>query len=310
MMATKNGLSYIPNQPYNHNEAYHPHSTVLEPADFDSESGNLKLTCRPFCLPSDTCGDHDFLRAISLTLLAPTAYATNKCAWKYNERHSAQSILPFLYLGPASVARDSAYIKDKNITMAIVVRSAQSARTQPKWLDPSRFQSCANIQTATFDIDGPYDLIRRIKPMLKTMTDHLQSLTTASQLNTVNDVGGRILVFCENGNDRSPVLVAAYIMLVYGISWHESLNFIHAFRFSVSLNGGLNDMLRTWQGILQAESDTATFPSKNGTSTSTCNAPRKVKRSIEDAYDSDETMTEDIEVATRPGVEPFADVRR
>lgn len=141
--------------------------------------------------------------------------------------------------------------------------------------------------------------------MLKLMTDHLQGHTTASQINDMMDVGGRILIFCESGNDRSPVLIAAYLMLVYGLAWHESLNFIHGFRFSVSLNGSMNDMLKTWEGIVGAERDTA--EAIRFDAASTAGVTRKVKRTLDDAYDSDETMTDEFEVTTRPGVSPFVD---
>lgn len=298
------GINYSANQPYNQSEEYQPHSTILEPAIYDDKDGALKFTTRPFQLQSNTYGSPAFLRAVSQIPMNEIAYAKNKYAWKYDSRHQAQAVLPFLYLGPSSVARDPTFINNNNITMVIVVRSAQSAKTQPRWLDPSRFQSCANIQTATFDVDGPYDLISRIKPMLKTITDHLESHTTKA-INSLDDIGGRILIFCENGNDRSPVLVAAYLMLVFGMTWHESLNFIHAFRFSAAVNGAMNDMLKTWEGILRAENDTAALFNGYNHSNGIAEPPRKTKRSIDDAYDSDETMTEEVEVETRPGIAPF-----
>lgn len=306
-MASSPG-TYLANQPYNQADVYQPHPTILEPADFDSENGMLKLSYRPFQLSATTYGNPALLRAISLTRLTPIAYAASKYSWKYDSRHKAQSILPFLYLGPAPIARDAAYIRDNRITMVIAVRSAQSARAQPKWLDPSRFASCIDIKTATFDVDGPYDLITRIKPILKLMTDHLESNTSTNSINTLNDIGGRILVFCESGNDRSPVLVAAYLMLVFGITWHESLNLIHAFRFSVSLNGSMNDMLKTLEEMLRAESDTAAVYMEMQTSQVISVEKRKPKRTLDDAYDSDETMTDENEVATRPGIAPFIDV--
>lgn len=305
-MEVQQGTTYMANQPYNQSEEYHPHSTILEPAVFDDKSGALNVSTRPFQLNSTTYGNPAFLGAISRIPMSAIAYGKNKYSWKYDQRHKAQAILPFLYLGPSSMARDAAYIRDNNITMVIVVRSAHSARTQPRWLDPSRFQSCVDIQTATFDIDGPYDLITRIKPMMKTMTDHLESRTTTG-IGTFEDIGGKVLVFCENGNDRSPVLVAAYLMLIFGMSWHESLNFIHAFRFSAAVNGAMNDMLITWEGILRAESDTAAFFNSynNEQNNGGTVAARRAKRSIDAAYDSDETMTEEVEVETRPGIAPF-----
>lgn len=303
--------NYVANQPYNQEAEYQPHTTILEPAEFDSTNGVLQLTYRPFQLNSNTYGNPGLLKAISAVSLTPIGYAANKYGWKYDSRRKAQAILPFLHLGPTPVARDPAYISENNISLVIAVRSARAATSQPKLLDPARFPSCDNVQTATFDVDSPYDVITRIKPILKLMTDHLESRTADTAINSLDDIGGKILVFCETGNDRSPVLVAAYLMLVYGIAWHESLNLIHAYRFSVSLSGSMNEMLKTLDGTFRAEADTAAvFNSVSGQQASLrggAEGRRPFKRTIDDAYDSDETMTDDHEVATRPGIAPFID---
>ena len=304
-------MTYTANQPYNQDSAYQPHAPILEPAEYSNQDGALQLTYRPFQLNSTTYGNPALLRAMAAVPLAAVGYAANKYSWKYDSRHQAQAILPFLHLGPASVARDTTYMTQNNISMVIAVRSAQSARSQPKWLDPSRFASCANVQTATFDVDSPFDVIQRIKPILKMMTDHLEARTTDRPISSLEDIGGNILVFCESGNDRSPVLVAAYLMLVYGVTWHESLNLIHAYRFSVSLGGNMNEMLKTLEGVFKAEADTAAFfngiqnqhEAQNGGSGNR----RASKRTIEDAYDSDETMMDENEVMVRPGIAPFVD---
>lgn len=304
-------MSYSANQPYNQNVAYQPHPTILEPAEYNTENGVLQLTYRPFQMNSTTYGNPALLRAMSAVALAPIAYAANKYSWKYDSRHKAQAVLPFLHLGPAPIARDATYITQNGISMVIAVRSAQSAIAQPKWLDPSRFPSCANLQTATFDVDGPFDVIQRIKPMLKTMTDHLEARTVDRTISSLTDVGGKILVFCESGNDRSPVLVVAYLMLVYGIAWHESLNLIHAYRFSVSLSGNMNEMLKTLEGMFRAEADTAAvfngIQNQHQAQVGGFDRRRGSKRTIDDAYDTDETMTEENETSDRPGTAPFID---
>ena len=303
-------ITYTANQPYNQNPAYQLHATILEPAEYDSDDGSLKLTYRPFQLNSTIYGNPALLRELSAFRYRKVTHQTNKYIWKYEFRHKAQAILPYLHLGPAAVARDVVYITQNNISMVIAVRSAQSARTHPKLLDPSRFSSCANLQTATFDVDSPFHVIQGIQPMIKTMTDHLDAHTTIRPLTSLEDVGGRILVICESGNDRSPVLVAAYLMLLYGIAWHESLNLIHAYRFSVSLSGNMNHMLKTLDGMFRAEADTAVFntiANRHQAKEEGGEGRRVSKRTIDDTCDSDETMTDEQEVSTRPGIAPFAD---
>lgn len=304
-------MSYSPNQPYNQDIAYQLHPTILEPAEYNTENGALQLTYRPFHLNSTTYGNPALLRAMSAVPLAPIAYAANKYSWKYDSRHKAQAVLPFLHLAPAPIARDATYITQNGISMVIAVRSAQMARAQPKWLDPSRLSSCANLQTATFDVDSPFDVIQRIKPVLKMMTDHLEARTADRSIQSLTDIGGKILVFCESGNDRSPILVAAYLMLVYGLAWHESLNLIHAYRFSVSLSGNMNEMLKTLEGMFRAEADTAAvfngIRNQHQTQIGESDHRRGSKRTIDDAYDTDETMTEENDVSIRTGTAPFVD---
>lgn len=302
---------YAANQPYTHRGAFQIPNTVLEPADINADNGILRLNRRPFNLTTLSYGNPGLLQAIATAPIKPASYAANKYNWSYQSRHSAQPVLPFLYLGPASVARDGDYVTKTGITMVISVRNASSARTQPRWLDPSLFAACSGLQTATFDVDNPYEFITRIRPIIKFMTDHLDA-QTHGPIRGLEDVGGAILVICESGNERSPALVAAYLMLLYGISWHESLNLIHTHRFSVCLSSGMNDMLKTWQGILQAESDVARRIDL--TSGDLADGPRytrqskkAMKRSIDDAYDSEDTIIDD-EVTVRPGIAPFMDI--
>lgn len=305
------GGSYEANQPYNHDAAFQTPNTILEPAEVDSENGTLLLNYRPFNLNVSTYGDAALLRAIAAIPIQQASYAANKYNWTYKSRHSAQPILPFLYLGPASVARDATFISNIGITMVISVRSASSTKTQPKWLDPSRFPACAGLQTATFDVDNPFDVITRIRPIIESLTNHLAARTESRSFSRIEDVRGKILVICESGNERSPALVAAYLMLLYGITWHQSLNLIHTHRFSVCLNSGMNEMLKTWQDVLQAEFDVAPVIQSSvslSNNLKTVALPKRAtKRSIDDAYDPDDTMTDEHETAIRPGIAPFMD---
>lgn len=303
----------MPNLPYNQDQNYQPQPVLLEPAIVDHATGVLKLDLRSFNLDIPTYGNPQFLHSMASHFLAPALYAARKSDWDYNLRHNAQPILPFLFLGPAPVARDATFITSNGITMAIAVRSAQSAAKLPKLLNPSRFPSCADIETATFDVDTPYDVITRIKPIIKAMADHIEARNQGQTLSNINDIQGRILVFCESGNDRSPVLVAGFLMIIYGLPWQQALNFIHAHRFSVCLTTGMNEMLQTLEGMLKAEFDTVP-PLVISNESGTLQVPHAVqvhrrvsKRSIDDAYDSDASMPDLPEVGIRVGIAPFID---
>ena len=47
----------------------------------------------------------------------------NMIEWKYEQRHQAQQILPFLFLGPVAAARDVAFLQRSGITMVLAVRN-------------------------------------------------------------------------------------------------------------------------------------------------------------------------------------------
>lgn len=280
--------------------------TILAPADEDYEHGQLKLSVRPFNLTTSEYGNPIFLRDLASYPLRPVSYAGRHANWTYTDRNKAQDILPFLCLGPASIAKDKDYIERHGITMIIAVRSAAAVQKLPRLLDPTRFASCQGIQTATFDVDNPFAMINGIRPVLRLMTEHLEQCNNGLVPGSNGQVGGKILVFCETGNDRSPVLVAAYLMLLYGISWSDSLNFIHAYRFSVGLSTAMNEMLSNLEMVFKAQwdvsSSAAAWPEQqlgreNGTA----------KRNIDDAYDSDDVFMSEPTAETRPGIAPFQD---
>lgn len=304
---TSNG-GYAPNHPYDQVLSHQVPATVLVPAEENYENDQLRLNIRPFNLTTLEYGDPVFLHHLASRPLNPASYTGRHAEWKYTDRNKAQGILPFLHLGPASIAKDRDYIVDNGITMVIAVRSAVAARKLPRLLNPARFMSCQGIETATFDVDSPFEMINRIRPVIRMMTAHLEQQNQGLVPESIDQVKGRILVFCETGNDRSPVLVAAYLMLLYGISWSDSLNLIHIHRFSVGLSSGLNEMLSNLEMVMKAQWDvSSSAAARTGEQLERCG--RTAKRTIDDAYDSDDVTMEEVMPETRPGVAPFHDAK-
>ena len=50
-------------------------------------------------------------------------FHNNMIEWQYEQRHQAQQILPFLYLGPVAAARDVDFLQRSGITMVLAVRN-------------------------------------------------------------------------------------------------------------------------------------------------------------------------------------------
>ena len=50
-------------------------------------------------------------------------FHNNMIEWQYEQRHQAQRILSFLYLGPVAAARDATFLQRSGITMVVAVRN-------------------------------------------------------------------------------------------------------------------------------------------------------------------------------------------
>lgn len=288
--------SYVANQPYNQTPEYQPPITVLDAAEYDRQKGQMCLHPRPFNLTISDYGCPQFLHKLATCPLLIPSCDQRHNVWQYNDRQHAQFILPFVMLGPAAVARDRNFIRENQLTMVISVRNAVVASRSPKLLDPARFDSCQGLETATFDIGSPFDFIQRVRPVIKLMVTHLNKYNQSVDLVRPEQVRGRILVCCETGNERSPVLVAAFLMLVYGLPWHESLNLIHAHRYSLAVSTQMNDMLINLGMIFSAQADLNASSQLSG----------RAKRSIDDMYDTEEDILVP-EPEIRPGMAPFQD---
>jgi serine/threonine/tyrosine-interacting protein len=134
----------------------------------------------------------------------------------------------------------------------------------------------------------------------------------------VNDVGGKVLIFCESGNNRSPVLVAAYLMIIYGVSAFSAIHVIQSQRFCITMSDDLKNVLLDLQHILEAQ---RTVSATNASSADTLGLPGQgshssmcTKRNLDDMDTSDEEMEadspEDEACSIREGVAPFADSTR
>lgn len=228
-------------------------------------------------------------------------------SWEYNMRRTAQPILPFLLLGPSTVARDINYVRDNGITMMISVRSAVAARAAPKYMDASTFASAAGLSTITLDLDSPFDLITRLPQTIKAMNDHLEGTCSKGMLGEVKNVKGKILVFCESGNERSTALVAAYLMILFGVDVVGAMQIIQSQRFCIAPEDGMKNMLTTFEDVLKAKREV-----RMQVVGTTKESNKQLKRNIDMMYDDDDEMidgeainTADEDAGARKDWAPF-----
>jgi len=217
--------------------------------------------------------------------------------WKYEQRRQAQQILPFLWLGPVAAARDSSFLQKSNITMVIAVRNTLSAQAR---LLGSKAAEGLGIQSETVDVAGNPELIAAFPRAIEMINLHLskayqvdQSKSTIRNGTDASDVPGKVLVFCETGNERSAAVAVAYIMAMYSVKCVKAIQLAQAQRFAVSIDDSMKHLLQTYESMLKAKRDVLSagngaWPS-NPTPTRQDDANsephRNSKRTLDDVYD-------------------------
>jgi serine/threonine/tyrosine-interacting protein len=187
--------------------------------------------------------------------------------WKYEFRREAQQLLPHLYLGPLSAAKNSDFLTLAGITQLIAIRNART-----------RLGEAANVAGRKYialEVNTAQELIRHFNKAVDIIDTHyIEGLSQEEKAEVTlpldgrtlkekqarwmsnrrnNEVpGGRTLIFCESGNDRSAVVAAAYIMQHLGGNTVQSIQVIQGRRFCVCFNDELKWMLNHYEPIWRA----------------------------------------------------------
>ncbi|RFU35625.1 hypothetical protein B7463_g713, partial [Scytalidium lignicola] len=184
--------------------------------------------------------------------------------WKYEYRRQSQPILSFLELGPASAARDIEALKIKGVTMLLVIRNTKTA--QALLLSGEKIAQQLGIEAASVDVGGNPELIAAFPRAIDIINEHLISIyrqrmenaqETGIEIKDVTQLMGKVLVFCESGNERSAAVVAAYIMKMYDMTLVTAVQFIQSIRFCVAYDDALKHLLLAYQDVLQAQKSVA-----------------------------------------------------
>lgn len=210
-----------------------------------------------------------------------------KDTWQYEHRRRAQPILDFLYLGPLSVARDHEWMKQEGITMIYAVR--EGIMVGRRLLSIEKTATDLGLEVAYLDMDDRQVLIRSFPAAIELINAHLVRVNSSSIANGGGaGAGGKVLVVCETGNERSATLVAAYIMAMYGQQMVGAVQFVGQQRFCTNLNEVDKQLLLSYEQLLEATRMTAEARLlANATQKPGATASSK-KRGIEDFMDEDE----------------------
>ncbi|MCJ1425400.1 hypothetical protein MMC29_003299 [Sticta canariensis] len=277
-------------------------------------------------------GKTEFLRTVTYDNFV---VANSYIEWRYEERRTAQQVLPFLYLGPVSAARDSHFLQKSRITMVLAVRNTMSAQAK---LLGSKAAADLGIETRALDVAGNQELIAAFPKGIEMVNAHLSAMYqlqqskilegTTSMQTLSSSAPGKVLVYCESGNERSACFVAAYIMAMYSMRLLKTIQIVQAQRFCVSFDDPSKILLQTYDAILQARRDV--FQADGDLSTQVAagsvsnsgpdgrrqeagTALKRSKRTLDEAYEDDmdvdghERCQDGDGFETREGYAPFHD---
>lgn len=175
--------------------------------------------------------------------------------WQYEFRRRAQQILSFMYLGPSSSARDAEALSKAGITMLLVIRNTMTA--QASLLSGEKMARQLGIESAAVDVAGNQELIAAFPRAVDIINDHLirsyRRLAKPDDARAGRNAWGKVLIFCESGNERSAAVVAAYLMKTFALDIVKALQYIQAKRFCVAYDDGLKNLLQAYDDILGAQ---------------------------------------------------------
>lgn len=285
-----------------------------------------------FSVQNNGFGKAEFLKTVTYDNFIVT---NSYIEWRYEQRRAAQQVLPFMYLGPVSAARDIKFLQNAKITMVLAVRNTMSAQAK---LLGSKAATDLGIETQSLDVAGNQELIAAFPRGIEIVNAHLSATYQAEQRrllagdtssqNLFGSAPGKVLVYCESGNERSANFVAAYLMAMYSMRLLKAIQIVQSQRFCVAFDDPSKILLQTYEAILQARRDvfeadtppstlvTAASVSTSGPHIGSQSVSMKLKRSkrtLDEAYDDgmdvdgDEKCKDGDGSEAREGYAPFHD---
>ncbi|CZT10203.1 related to protein tyrosine phosphatase [Rhynchosporium graminicola] len=199
-------------------------------------------------------------RNILSVVTSGNSWVSRSTQWKYSWRRDAQSILTFLQLGPSVASRNLDALRRDGVTMLLVIRNTATAAA--RLLSGDKAAQALGIESAAIDVGSNNELIAAFPRATRIINNHLISKYRQHMAASGNAPHpcGKVLVFCESGNERSAAFVVAFIMNNYGLELVQAIQFVQSQRFCVAFDDDLKYMLDSYQGILQAQRSFADVP--------------------------------------------------
>jgi hypothetical protein len=194
---------------------------------------------------SDGEADLSFLKELDLSEVLRDGTIL---AWAYDRRREAQMVLPWLYLGPLNAAKDRDFLCREGITMTLAVRARETAMA-------GAIQTGRAVCHEVAAIEAPdiHALIQSFPRTTRMINQHIAKVREFTK-DTPEARIGRVLVFCETGNDRSAAVVAAYLMETFDDMDHiRAMQVCQSQRFCINFDDGIKNALQAYWDIIQAK---------------------------------------------------------
>jgi protein tyrosine phosphatase (PTP) superfamily phosphohydrolase (DUF442 family) len=187
-----------------------------------------------------------------LKIITNGYYAPRPTEWRYEWRRQAQRILSFLYLGPSSASKNVEFLKQEGITMLLCIRDSKSASAN--FLSGEKVAKQLGIEASHVDVTDNQDLTHRLRDAVLIINDHLISQFQKRRVSRrEEDSRGKVLVFCESGNERSATVAVAYLLAMFEVDLVGAIQYIQGQRFCVAFDDNLKNLLMSFQQMVEAE---------------------------------------------------------
>ncbi|PGH17585.1 hypothetical protein AJ80_04763 [Polytolypa hystricis UAMH7299] len=177
-------------------------------------------------------------------------------AWLYTMRRDAQAILPFLYLGPNTAARNTEFLRSEGITLMLGVRGTHSSH--PTIINSDKQAHELGIEADYVVVDESQDLASKLRSIICRINGHVCCCEKHQKGQKTPFAPGppkKVLVFCETGNERSGVVVVAYLMAIFNMSPEAAMVNVQGQRLCASLGGTFRHALASFADVINAARD-------------------------------------------------------
>ncbi|KAI5287012.1 hypothetical protein KEM54_006309 [Ascosphaera aggregata] len=235
---------YLSTQPYSHGTSSLP---IEQPNNYYGVCEIEPPTAHDY--PEGHFACPEFFKSIGKEWFYSSPFPPN--TWTYEMRRTAQPILPYLYLGPVSAAKDIEFLQKEGITLLLAVRSRRSVQSQ--LVSGDKAAAALGIQSKYIEVDNEQDLISSLQAIIQQINDHLCRCAFHRSRNNIEDEPyKKVLVFCDSGNNYSAGVVAAYLMAMFNFDAAKAMSNVAVRRLSVSFDEPMRRSLRAFEDIIMA----------------------------------------------------------